>query len=122
MDFKQQTEKLREVMHRAADAIADSILKKSEPLTSEELHKIFSTNLDQYVKDLVMDLFGLGEPDLWETLITNNRHDLIDLLHQAEKGILSEKKVIFLKKETSDSIIDALKKFLGKHHVIVEVK
>jgi len=91
MNFKEQTEKMREVMHRAADTIADSILKKEQDLTAQELHEIFSTNLDQYLKDLMLDLFGLDQPDLWETLVSHDRHDLIDLLHQAEQGLLEVK-------------------------------
>jgi len=122
MNFKEQTEKMREVMHRAADAIADAILKKEQDLTAQELHEIFSTNLDQYLKDLMLDLFGLDQPDLWETLVSHDRHDLIDLLHQAEQGLLIGKKVTFQRKGTPDFVMEALKGFLKNHHVMVEVK
>jgi hypothetical protein len=122
MNFRQQTEKLREVMHRAADTIADSILKKNEALTSEELHEIFRTNMDKYLQDLILDWFGVGEPDLWETLVSHDRHDLIDLLHQAEQGMLIGKKVTFQRKGTPDFVMEALKGFLKNHHVMVEVK
>lgn len=128
MEFKRQIEKLRTVMHRAADAVADALLKKKDTLSNEEIHEIFKTNLDQYLKDLLCDILNVDQPlvrpeiNLWEILVIHERHDLIDLLHQAEKGILIGKKVTFYKKATPDFIMNEIKNFLHKCAVEVEVK
>jgi len=123
MDFKEQTERLRQVMHQTADEVVDTILEKGEALSKKEIEEILKKNISSYLDEVVLDMFGLKkEIDLWEVLVFHNRHDLISLLHQAEQGSLAGKKVMFYSRETPKGIMGLLKEFLNKNHVIVEVK
>jgi hypothetical protein len=48
--------------------------------------KDINTNMDEYAKNFLGDIFGSDMPfDVWMYLVTIGKHDIIELLNKAEK-------------------------------------